>query len=577
MKGAGLAVCFALLTWAAGFANPHVRNLVGNDPKVFIHDYHDSVIAWCKVLAKEQYFLSFQRNLEEFGESISRHNFAKHLWPQTLLLHYFPVSKAELILQSAGVLISVFGILGLAKVLGPRIFSVKAVLLTVATAVGAVSVAYRPQDSPYMGLLYCAWAALFFALKENKKVHFFFVVSFIFNLLAWPFSLGMSGTASFILVILMFSCPGGVVGDRWRMIVVVGMGFFLALAVMCWEQILDFLASGEFQSHRTHFAGHRPALWASVRDLPRLSADPALRTTLFSDLWPLWVLVLLSFAPNKSGAPLTPTVKVRNALLGCLGGLLALSLVLESREVFEVGIFKQLFYYIQFSRLRHAVLPLVVALSLVSGLWLVNRGRMAGMVCLALVLIQVFQWQQNNIRLEETHFKSAASYYSTSSFASIRPLVQPNDPNNRVGCLGIHPALAQYHGLYTVDFYLPNYDLSYKTKFRKIIQEELARESPHFDFRKYFDEWGSRAYLFSVEYGNNFLLPKTKKSKINAGTEQAGRIVSWGFDVNAFKAVGGRYLISVAPLAFPGQLGLDLVGEVPGADSLWDFWVYRAL
>ena len=65
----------------------------------------------------------------------------------------------------------------------------------------------------------------------------------------------------------------------------------------------------------------------------------------------------------------------------------------------------------------------------------------------------------------------------------------------RVASIGIHPAIAQYNGFYTLDTYNNFYPLSYKHEFRKIIEKELEKNKK---IRNYFDAWGGRCYFFTV-------------------------------------------------------------------------------
>jgi hypothetical protein len=54
-------------------------------------------------------------------------------------------------------------------------------------------------------------------------------------------------------------------------------------------------------------------------------------------------------------------------------------------------------------------------------------------------------------------------------------------------------------------------------------------------------------------------------------------VADWGFDPVAFQKLGGRYIISVIPLANPEKNGLRVMGSVLGANSFWDFWIYEII
>ncbi len=80
----------------------------------------------------------------------------------------------------------------------------------------------------------------------------------------------------------------------------------------------------------------------------------------------------------------------------------------------------------------------------------------------------------------------------------------------RVAHLGMSPAPSLMHGFYTVDGYSNNYPLEYKHLFRRVIEKELLKNE---QTRLYFDEWGSRCYLFNGATGNAWMLVKTTDVK----------------------------------------------------------------
>ena len=71
-----------------------------------------------------------------------------------------------------------------------------------------------------------------------------------------------------------------------------------------------------------------------------------------------------------------------------------------------------------------------------------------------------------------------------------------------VASIGMHPSVSQMNGFSTLDSYEPNYLLTYKKKFRKIIEEELDKNDV---LKSYFDSWGNRCYLWSSNLGKDWL------------------------------------------------------------------------
>ena len=73
--------------------------------------------------------------------------------------------------------------------------------------------------------------------------------------------------------------------------------------------------------------------------------------------------------------------------------------------------------------------------------------------------------------------------------------------------------IAAMNDINIIDGYHNIYPLSYKKKFRKIIQEELNQNDV---LKKYYDDWGNRVYMFYSDENN--LLFNFKEAK-NLGAE----------------------------------------------------------
>jgi hypothetical protein len=132
----------------------------------------------------------------------------------------------------------------------------------------------------------------------------------------------------------------------------------------------------------------------------------------------------------------------------------------------------------------------------------------------------------------------------------------------RVASLGIDPAAALYQGFYSIDGYSNNYSLEYKHDFRKIIAPELDKSEY---LTAYFDEWGNRCYLFSAECPGYYMI------------EKGGfYFQNWEIDTEAFKSMGGEYIISAAYIADAERCGLKLLREEPfeTEDSYYRLYLY---
>lgn len=153
------------------------------------------------------------------------------------------------------------------------------------------------------------------------------------------------------------------------------------------------------------------------------------------------------------------------------------------------------------------------------------------------------------------HSPSFRQFYAERSFSEIKDHIGQPAETYRVISLGMHPAVAQYNGLYTLDGYFADYPLSWKEKFRTIIAGELQSDE---QLRKYFDGWGSRCYALSKQTG--YLWPDGKYTG-----QEIGKI---HFDFAAAYALGGRYLISPSPVIESMNPGLRLEG-IFGPDKIY--------
>jgi hypothetical protein len=161
---------------------------------------------------------------------------------------------------------------------------------------------------------------------------------------------------------------------------------------------------------------------------------------------------------------------------------------------------------------------------------------------------------------------SFSDYYAEDVLAQIKEYIYETTGKNtdeyRVASLGIDPAAALYNGFYCIDGYSNNYSLEYKHAFRKIIAGELDKSDY---LRAYFDEWGNRCYLFSSECPGYYMIEKG-----------SFYFQDLSIDAEAFKDMGGDYIISAAYIANADSCGLSLLCQEPfeTEDSYYRLYLY---
>ena len=109
------------------------------------------------------------------------------------------------------------------------------------------------------------------------------------------------------------------------------------------------------------------------------------------------------------------------------------------------------------------------------------------------------------------------SYYKYNTYKKIKILVG----SSRVASIGVNPMIAVMNDINVIDGYHTLYQLSYKIKFRKIIEQELNQNEK---LKDYFDNWGNRVYLFYSDKDNLLI------------------------NFNEVKNLGAEYIISSFPI-----------------------------
>lgn len=192
-------------------------------------------------------------------------------------------------------------------------------------------------------------------------------------------------------------------------------------------------------------------------------------------------------------------------------------------------------------------------------------------IAIALACIQVVIVLFSNQLVEDyikkvIHTRDYVSYrefYAEDLFSKVKIILkQDKNPNKRVGMVGLHPAMAQYNQIPTIDGYVVLYSLDYKHQIQSIIQPELNQNK---FIKNYFEQWGSRCYLFDNEAviaGDGIL----KKQK--CCTEKLD------YNFEKLKQLKCGYILSAVEVNHP-SVHLKLLSKVE--DTNWRVWIYKVL
>lgn len=216
----------------------------------------------------------------------------------------------------------------------------------------------------------------------------------------------------------------------------------------------------------------------------------------------------------------------------------------------------------------HFLRPMVIYVQFALGLVYLarrfpeRRGRQCMQICLVLQLV-VLSMANDELIYRDKGAPSFKQFYAVQQFADIKHYIGRDPAAYRVVSIGIHPAIAQYNGFYTLDSYNNFYLLTYKERFRNIIKGELNK-SPKLKY--YFDHWGGRCYVFDSELGKKYAYTKHSKKHIR----------QLAFNTAVFYQMGGRYVLSAVPIDNAGQEHLRLLRAFNNRESAWKIYLYQA-
>ena len=109
-----------------------------------------------------------------------------------------------------------------------------------------------------------------------------------------------------------------------------------------------------------------------------------------------------------------------------------------------------------------------------------------------LLIKDIIKFKENRLKYSNQSFKSLYTfkgYYNYENYKYIKSLVG----DSRTISIGLDPMAAVVNDISVIDGYHNLYPLSYKLKFRKVIEKQLNYDQ---DLKKYYDDWGGRVYTF---------------------------------------------------------------------------------
>lgn len=343
------------------------------------------------------------------------------------------------------------------------------------------------------------------------------------------------------------------------------------------------LGNGGYVSHREEMVVSGGGFWNSAKEVFLHSAQhaPSLHEKLILPI--LLVILIYGLLWKRLDRDCRNiyiwlvTIFVLNLLLALFYGFCQSNLVIDFRN--SVGGFLHYFsaYRVYWIYPTSWYVSLGLAVALVWKMHGKCPDVLAGMLILVLMVPIAWNIRQNsNWILNKSQYKNGCNvdlmswkdYFAEDLMAEIRNAIWEEtgmeQSEYRIASLGMCPAVPLEAGFYCIDGYSNNYSLEYKHQFREIIAKELDK-CP--DMRVYFDDWGSRCYLFTQESQNYYYLKKDADFQYQ----------NLELDTGKMKQLGCDYLFSAAEIVPENaeRLELTLQGVYDTEDSYYRIWVYQ--
>jgi hypothetical protein len=546
-------VVIALLVIAL-FLSPYF--VFGENAHIRVHDNLDSNLAWYKVLAESGKITgSVKSVIPQVINGLPRNAFGTEYSLIVWLYRLFPTMVAYGISQAITRFIAFLGMYLLLK--KHLVTDHDKSLIRVGSALAFALTPFWPSGMlSTLGMPLALWA--FLNIRNGEK--------------AWANILVLTLLPFYSSIVLGFFFFLSAMGFFWLSDVIKGKGwnwkFFLAILYMTlvylitdYRLVYSFLFDDEPNSRDEYFHA-------------RLTFSHSLRLTLKNFvighhhahtvhtviILPVIILALIFIFRKKMWKPERTFVFlfVLNFLLSMWYAFWFYKGWLPLTEKFH---FLDTFNFARYHFLR----PLVIYFLFAAGLKILwNTGGFWRKAVPGLLAAQIFVLLLTNEEIVYQNKPSFKEFYAESQFNEIANHIGKPQSKYKVASIGLHPAIAQYNGFYTLDTYNNFYPLSYKYQFRKIIEKELDKNKT---IRIYFDEWGGRCYLFADELGKHYMFKKTSKT----------RIKNLELNLQPFKEMGGEYIFSSIPIdnAFDNGMRLDRIFN--SKSSAWKIYLYQVL
>ncbi|MBO0958888.1 hypothetical protein J1P26_04020 [Neobacillus sp. MM2021_6] len=527
--------------------NAHIR----------VHDNLDSNLAWYKVLAKSgELFGSANAVIPQIiNGQLSRNAFGTEYSVIVWLYALFPTMLAYGLSQALTRVAAFFGMYLLLK--EHFLTGDKWLLLQIGSALAFALTPFWPSGMlSTLGMPLALWALLNIR-NGNGSWKDYLVLTII------PFY------ASIVLGFFFFLSAIGVLwlwdvfrGKGWNLRFLLALGYMTILFMLVeYRLVYSFLFSKEPNSRDEYFHAHLPfggAVRLFIKNYLLGHTHVLTVHTLF--IVPATFIAIYFVFSKKlwQQEKLFVFLFTLNILLSLWYAFWFYDGWLPLTEKFH---FMNTFNFARYHFLRPLVIYSAFALALkIISLQGIDWTKLAKW----LIILQIFFLALCNDEIIYQDKPTVKEFFAEDLFQEIKEHIALPQEDYRIASIGLHPAVAQYNGFYTIDTYNNFYPLSYKHQFRKIIEKELAKNKT---IRNYFDKWGGRCYIFTAQLGKRYMLKKDSKRHLK----------NLELNTDVFKEMGGRYIFSAIPIDNAEQNKLVLDKVFISKKAAWKIYLYKTL
>ncbi|MFJ9383897.1 DUF6044 family protein [Peribacillus sp. NPDC101481] len=530
--------------------------ILGENAHIRVHDNLDSNIAWYKVLSESgELFGAIDAEIPQIMNGLPRNAFGSEFSIIVWLYALFPTMVAYAISQALTRFIAFFGMYILLK--KHLVTGSQSGWIRVGTSLAFALTPFWPSGMlSTLGMPLALWAFLNIRSKDHSWKNYL-----VLTLLPLYSSIVLG--FFFFLVAMGFLWLTDVIRRKgWNitfLLSIVYMTFIFGLVE--YRLVSSFIFDSEPNSRDEYFHARLPLDWVIKLTFKNFVLGHTHVMTVHAlIILPITIFALYIILTKK----LWRQEKVYVFLFG-------LNFILSAWYAFwfykgwvpltERFHTLDTFNFARFHFLRPMVIYLGFALA-IKIIW--EHSDYAKKTLSFFIAVQIMILMGFNEEITYNKKPSFKEFYSESLFQEIKDHIDLPQEEYRVASIGLHPAIAQFNGFYTLDSYNNFYPLSYKHQFRQIIENELAKNK---NIRIYFDEWGGRCYLFTDELGKHYMFKKGSKKELE----------NLDLNMDAFKGLGGKYIFSAIPINNAKENGLVLDGVFTKKGSKWKIHLYRVM